>query len=98
VIAFDRDIGSLPTIFCYLRRNLRLSRDFLLYGIDEQDLGRIFKAFYRTSAAKTAGITGTGLGLSIVRQVVERLGGTVSVASKPGRGTRFDVRLPLARA
>jgi signal transduction histidine kinase len=67
-------------------------------GIDEQDLGRIFKAFYRTSAAKTAGITGTGLGLSIVRQVVERLGGTVSVASEPGRGTRFDVRLPLARA
>jgi len=67
-------------------------------GIDKQDLGRIFKAFYRTSAAKASGITGTGLGLSIVRQVVERLGGTISVASEPGQGTRFDVRLPLAAA
>ena len=66
-------------------------------GIDERDLGRIFKAFYRTSAAKASGITGTGLGLSIVRQIVERLGGTISVASEPGQGTRFDVRLPLAR-
>jgi signal transduction histidine kinase len=66
-------------------------------GIDVENLGRIFKAFYRTVAAKAAGITGTGLGLSIVKQVVERLGGTISVASEPGRGTRFDVRLPLAR-
>ena len=67
-------------------------------GIDEHDLDRIFKAFYRTSAAKASGITGTGLGLSIVRQVIERLGGTISVVSRPGQGTRFDVRLPLAPA
>ncbi len=65
-------------------------------GIEEKEMERVFKGFYRTAAAKATGEMGTGLGLSIVRHVVERLGGTISVASTPGKGTRFSVRLPLA--
>jgi signal transduction histidine kinase len=65
-------------------------------GIEPQERGRIFNGFYRTSAAKATGVVGTGLGLSIVARLVKRLGGTITVDSKPGEGSRFLVRLPTA--
>ncbi|MDO8945222.1 MAG: ATP-binding protein, partial [Desulfobacterales bacterium] len=65
-------------------------------GIEKEELERIFDGFYRSPAAKASGVVGTGLGLSIVTRLAERLGGTVSVASEQGNGSRFTVRLPLA--
>ncbi len=67
-------------------------------GIAADDLPRIFDGFFRSQNAKATAEVGTGLGLSIVRQVVERLEGTIGVDSTPGKGTRFTVRLPLAAA
>ncbi len=64
-------------------------------GIPQDDLERVFSGFYRTAAAKATGEIGTGLGLSIVRHVVEKVGGTLRVESEPGKGTRFDLTLPL---
>ena len=65
-------------------------------GIEKEEQDRIFESFYRSPAAKSAGVVGTGLGLSIVSRLAQRLGGTVSVESAPGKGSRFTVRLPLA--
>ena len=65
-------------------------------GIDAEEKGRIFDGFYRTAAAKATGVVGTGLGLSIVAHLVKRLGGTITVDSEPGKGSRFLVRLPTA--
>ncbi len=65
-------------------------------GIGRDDLERVFEGFFRSVAAKATGEVGTGLGLSIVRKLVERLGGTVSVESELGRGTKFTVRLPTS--
>ncbi len=67
-------------------------------GIAAEEMDRVFKGFYRSAAAKATGEVGTGLGLSIVRQVVERLGGSISVLSEPSRGTCFVVRLPACDA
>jgi len=59
-------------------------------GITEENLKKIFDPFFTT---KPIG-KGTGLGLSICFGIVERMGGTVSVQSKPGAGTTFTVRFP----
>lgn len=67
-------------------------------GIEAEELDRIFGGFYRTANAKATGVVGTGLGLAIVARLVKRLGGTVSVESEPGKGSRFTLRLPLANA
>jgi two-component system sensor kinase FixL len=53
---------------------------------------RVFEPFVTTKRARG----GTGLGLSISRSLVESYGGTISVASEPGRGATFTVRLPWA--
>jgi len=64
-------------------------------GIPPDDLGRVFEEFYRSPNARAHSGDGTGLGLSIVKAVAEQHGGTVSVDSTVGRGTRFTVELPF---
>ncbi len=67
-------------------------------GIPREALGRIFERFYRVERGRSRELGGTGLGLSIVRNLVRRLGGTVSVDSRVGAGSTFTVRLPLGAA
>lgn len=60
-------------------------------GISKEILDKIFDPFFTT---KEQG-KGTGLGLSVVYGIVDQLEGTITVDSTPGRGTKFDVFLPL---
>jgi signal transduction histidine kinase len=62
-------------------------------GISEADLARIFGKFERAVSERNYG--GLGLGLYITRQIVEAMGGSIEVRSKPGEGSVFLVRLPL---
>lgn len=61
-------------------------------GIRAADLPHLFDRFFRTSEARAH--EGLGLGLYIARMLVEAHGGTIRVESEPGRGSRFQVRLP----
>ena len=67
-------------------------------GIPEEDLPRIFQRFYRVDKARSREAGGTGLGLSIVSDTVQRRGGTVEAANRPGGGAVFTVRWPRMKA
>lgn len=62
-------------------------------GIRPEDLESIFLPFW---SLRADGVRGTGLGLAICRAIVKRAGGTITVVSTLGRGTRFTVRMPDA--
>lgn len=63
-------------------------------GIEGEYLDQIFKPFKRLHSVSK--YEGSGIGLSVCRKIVERHGGTIAVASVPGEGTRFLLRLPAA--
>lgn len=65
-------------------------------GIEGDDLERIFERFYRVDQARSRNTGGSGLGLSIVKHTVQNHGGDVRAWSRPGRGSTFMIRLPLA--
>lgn len=62
-------------------------------GIPADELDRIFDRFYRADASRSRATGGFGLGLSIARDLVQAMGGIVSVASAPGEGSRFSIVL-----
>ena len=65
-------------------------------GIDPGDAARIFNPFVRLDAARSRDAGGAGLGLALVRAIVDAHGGVIAVDSRPGAGSRFTIRLPLA--
>ena len=65
-------------------------------GIDAADLPNLFERFFRARNARDGGVAGMGLGLYITRGLVEAHGGTIEVASEPGRTTTFRFTVPAA--
>jgi signal transduction histidine kinase len=74
--------GAAPAVAVLVRDNGA--------GIGAENLPRIFEPYFTTKSG------GTGLGLALVRQTIDDHGGTIAVASEPGRGTTFTVTLPVA--
>ncbi|MEJ0035373.1 MAG: two-component regulator propeller domain-containing protein [Gammaproteobacteria bacterium] len=67
-------------------------------GIEPRNQSRIFEEFAQEDASTTRRFGGTGLGLSIVRQLVELMGGQLSLTSEPGVGSTFSFELALPTA
>ncbi|MBI5564859.1 MAG: PAS domain S-box protein, partial [Chloroflexi bacterium] len=65
-------------------------------GISARDLPRLFERFYRGEVGRRASAPGTGLGLAISKEIVDRLGGHITVDSVPGEGAVFTVWLRRA--
>lgn len=64
-------------------------------GIPAPEIPKIFDRFYRVRHVSRDDIGGAGLGLTIVQQLLLRCGGSISVKSKPGNGSIFNVLLPI---
>jgi len=66
-------------------------------GIPEQELPRVFERFHRVEGASGRTHEGTGIGLALVQELVRMHGGSISVRSRLGAGSTFEVRLPAGR-
>lgn len=96
------EAGSVSLVVKRLRRHERTDEVSLTIhdtgiGIPEDKLDAIFETFVRLTPAKGKVYPGTGLGLAITKQLVELLDGTIRVQSEVGKGTAFEVVLPLER-
>jgi signal transduction histidine kinase len=67
-------------------------------GIPEEARRKVFDRFYRVDGGRSRRHGGVGLGLAIVKAIAEAHGGSVSVHSRPGAGSMFEVRLPGLRS
>lgn len=65
-------------------------------GIDDEQMGRIFKKFSRSEKGTSERVKGTGLGLYLAKYFIELHGGSIEVESELGKGTCFRFRLPVA--
>jgi signal transduction histidine kinase len=94
-------IEAVPEVVGRVRVRGRAEGDEIVVSVKDNGPGmapevvqRLFTPFFTTKGPGR----GTGLGLTITRRVVQSLGGTLQVASTPGEGTEFVVRLPRAQA
>ena len=65
-------------------------------GISSEETERIFDRFYRGRASQLTGAEGTGLGLAISQEIIQRLGGKITLESTPGEGSTFTIWLKIA--
>ena len=75
------------------KNNMRLLLADNGVGIEKEDLKHIFERLYKCDKGRSE--KGSGLGLSIVHQLVEKMGGNITVESLPGKGTEFTLLFPL---
>jgi CheY-like chemotaxis protein len=64
-------------------------------GMSKDFQEKMFEPFTQESSSQSRGTVGTGLGLSIVKRIVTLMNGTIHVQSEPGRGSSFEVLLPI---
>ena len=67
-------------------------------GMSPEFLPHIFEAFSQADASKTSTTKGTGLGMAITKQIIQRMGGDISVESEQGKGTTFTIILKMPMA
>ncbi|ELP5903206.1 transporter substrate-binding domain-containing protein [Vibrio vulnificus] len=64
-------------------------------GMSDEQLEHVFKPFVQADNTITRQFGGTGLGLSIVKQLIDRMGGEITITSQPMMGTQIDIFLPI---
>lgn len=94
---------SVGQIAVQVTKTMQMDRDIELFfmvmdtgiGIDPQKKDLLFQSFYQADASITRRFGGTGLGLSICKELVELMGGTISIESVPDKGSTFSFTIRL---
>jgi signal transduction histidine kinase len=86
--------GNVRVSYIVNEGNLFLKIQDTGIGIKEEDLEKIFTAYYRSDDAVIT--KGEGIGLYIAKENIERLNGTITVTSKKGTGSTFVIKVPLS--
>jgi len=92
-IKYTQDNGTITISSAETEGMLTIAVSDTGIGIPDNDLPRIFERFYRVDAARSREQGGTGLGLAIVKHILQLYGGSISVESRPGKGSTFSFTL-----
>jgi two-component system, OmpR family, phosphate regulon sensor histidine kinase PhoR len=95
-IKYTRDAGRIRVVAAAENGEVVVEVADNGIGIPAEDLVRVFERFYRVDRSRSREMGGTGLGLSIVKHVAQVHGGTIEVASTPGTGSTFRLKIPAA--
>jgi PAS domain S-box-containing protein len=96
-IKYNKEEGSIVVKGTVEEENIIISVIDTGFGISEEEQERIFDEFYRSKNELLKGIPGTGLGLNITKRIAELHNGHITVTSKLGEGSRFDVHFPYIK-
>jgi two-component system, sensor histidine kinase and response regulator len=88
------EVGRVIARLRHHRERLEIIVEDTGIGIAREHLARIFDAFTQADGSTTRRFGGTGLGLTITRQLIDRMGGTLTVDSEKDRGTIFRATIP----
>jgi two-component system phosphate regulon sensor histidine kinase PhoR len=95
---YSRETPQITVTTANAGGSLRITVEDNGIGMSEAQQRRIFESFYRVPTGNLHDVKGFGLGLAYVKTMVQAHGGTVEVRSEPGRGSRFEVILPIIGA
>ncbi|HLG28582.1 MAG TPA: ATP-binding protein [Candidatus Brocadiales bacterium] len=97
-IKYTEDGGKITVSGTTEKNWIRLEVADTGIGIPLKDLPRIFERFYRVDKARSREMGGTGLGLAIVKHIMAAHGGSVTVESKLGAGSKFTLLFPKTQS
>jgi PAS domain S-box-containing protein len=97
-IKYSPEGGPVTMTVEELERTVRFRITDEGLGIPVGERRRVFEKFYRLDPNMTKGIGGTGLGLYICRELVRRLGGRIWIEANNGKGSAFNVEIPIAES
>ena len=92
-IKYGKQSGKVTVAFEETKKHYTIAVEDDGPGIPKEDLGRIFERFYRVDKSRSRETGGTGLGLAIVKHILSAHNSSVTVSSKPNKGTRFSFTL-----
>ncbi|MGC8865578.1 MAG: response regulator [Bacteroidales bacterium] len=90
------DKGTIQVNLTFEKRQLELVVEDTGKGISNQEMQYVFSYFRQGEEGMTRSYGGAGIGLSIVKDLIDKVSGTIDVVSEPGRGTRVKVIIPAA--
>jgi len=96
-IKFSPQKGNIEVSILEKANKVNISFNDHGIGIPKEDLPQIFSRFYRGTNAVKGEIQGSGMGLYIVDHLIREMGGTITVESTIGKGTRFTIEMTISK-